>query len=259
MTIKQLGGVFGRNPTFKDVTIEGTFDIESDGVSLKIDAQSSAARITAGSGDKLGLGANDTVDQLLIDNSGQVLVGKTSAGLSNVGVEFRQNGLIFATADGTDPLKLNRLNSDGTILEFRKNTATVGSISVTASATAYNTSSDYRLKEDVQAMSNATDRLKELKPVNFAWKADGSRVDGFLAHEAQKVVPESVTGTKDAMITQEYEVSSAKYDENGIEITEAVMGERKVPDYQGIDQSKLVPLLVATIQELEARITALES
>jgi hypothetical protein len=108
-------------------------------------------------------------------------------------------------------------------------------------------------------MSGATDRLKELKPVNFAWKVDGSRVDGFLAHEAQAVVPESVSGSKDAMKTEKYEVSPAVTDEEGNVTTEAVMGEREVPDYQGIDQSKLVPLLVATIQELEARITALEA
>ena len=138
-------------------------------------------------------------------------------------------------------------------------TGQIGSITVSTSSTSYNTSSDYRLKEDVQPMSGATDRLKELKPVNFAWKADGSRVDGFLAHEAQEVVPESVTGSKDAMQTEEYEVTPAVTDEEGNVTTEAVMGEREVPDYQGIDQSKLVPLLVATIQELEARITQLEN
>ena len=177
-----------------------------------------------------------------------------------------------------------------TQVRFYNGNGLVGNITTDGSATAFNTSSDYRLKEDVQPMSGATDRLKELKPVNFAWKADGSRVDGFLAHEAQEVVPESVTGAKDAMMTEEYEVSpavyedvvipaveavEAEYDEEGnvvveaVEaqeerteqrlVTETVMGEREVPDYQGIDQAKLVPLLVATIQELEARITALES
>ena len=84
-------------------------------------------------------------------------------------------------------------------------------------------------------MTGATARLKQLNPVNFEWISDGTRVDGFLAHEAQAIVPESVIGTKDAL------------DEEGN------------PDYQGIDQAKLVPLLVATIQELEARITALEA
>jgi hypothetical protein len=135
----------------------------------------------------------------------------------------------------------------------------IGSITLTENATAYNTSSDYRLKTDAQPMTGATDRLKQLNPVNFEWIADGTRVDGFLAHEAQAVVPESVTGVKDAMRDEEYEVTPAVTDDDGNVITEAVMGTRSVPDYQGIDQSKLVPLLVATIQELEARITALEN
>jgi hypothetical protein len=152
-----------------------------------------------------------------------------------------------------------RTVSNGEVMRFVHTATDVGSIDITTSATSYNTSSDYRLKEDVQPMSGATDRLKELNPVNFAWKADGSRVDGFLAHEAQEVVPESVTGSKDAMQTEEYEVTPAVTDEEGNVTIEAVMGEREVPDYQGIDQSKLVPLLVATIQELEARITQLEN
>ena len=131
-------------------------------------------------------------------------------------------------------------------------------------------------------MSGATDRLKELNPVNFAWKVDGSRVDGFIAHEAQEVVPESVTGSKDAMQDEEYEVTAAVYedvitpaveavlDEDGAVITEAVeettesvlvseavMGTRSVPDMQGIDQSKLVPLLTAALQEAITKIEEL--
>ena len=155
-------------------------------------------------------------------------------------------------------------NTDGTartLFTFRSESqnATVGTITVTNSTTAYNTSSDYRLKTDAQPMTGATDRLKQLNPVNFEWIADGTRVDGFLAHEAQAVVPEAVTGAKDAMRDEEYEVTPAVLDDDGNVVTEAVMGTRSVPDYQGIDQSKLVPLLVATIKELEARITALEN
>jgi hypothetical protein len=142
---------------------------------------------------------------------------------------------------------------------FRNGTSQVGYIQTNTTATTYSTSSDYRLKTDAQPMTGATDRLKQLNPVNFEWIADGTRVDGFLAHEAQAVVPEAVTGTKDAMRDEEYEVTPAVYDEDGNVVTEAVMGTRSVPDYQGIDQSKLVPLLVATIKELEARITALEN
>jgi hypothetical protein len=111
----------------------------------------------------------------------------------------------------------------------------VGSISCNTSSTSYNTSSDYRLKENVNYTWDATTRLKQLKPARFNFIADAdTTVDGFLAHEAQAVVPEAVTGTHNEV------------DDDG----NAVM--------QGIDQSKLVPLLVKTIQELEARITALE-
>ena len=137
--------------------------------------------------------------------------------------------------------------------------AVVGGISVSGSTTNHLTSSDYRLKTDVQPMTGATARVKLLKPCNFEWIVDGTRMDGFLAHEAQEVVPESVQGTKDAMRDEEYEVTAAVLDDEGNETTAAVMGTRSVPDMQGIDQAKLVPLLTATIQELIARIEALEA
>jgi hypothetical protein len=112
----------------------------------------------------------------------------------------------------------------------------IGTVRTTASSTAYNTSSDYRLKENVNYDFDATSRLKQLKPARFNFIADANTtVDGFLAHEVSSIVPEAISGEKDAV------------DENGN------------PEYQGIDQSKLVPLLVKTIQELEARITALET
>ena len=145
-------------------------------------------------------------------------------------------------------------------IAFFQNGTSVGSITCTASTTAYNTSSDYRLKENVVEMSGATERLKQLAPKRFNFIADADvTVDGFLAHEVQSVVPEAITGAKDAMRNEEYEVIPAVLDDNGNVVTEAVMGTRSVSDYQGIDQSKLVPLLVATVQELEARIAALES
>ena len=112
----------------------------------------------------------------------------------------------------------------------------VGSISCTSSATTYATSSDYRIKENVVDMTGAVDRVKQLKPSRFNFTADPSKtVDGFLAHEAQEVVPESVTGVKDALYS------------NGD------------PLLQGIDQSKIVPLLTGAIKELIARIEVLEA
>jgi hypothetical protein len=147
----------------------------------------------------------------------------------------------------------------GTVSFYYNTSTQVGSINTSTTSTSFNTASDYRLKEDWQPMSGSIDRLKNLNPVNFAWKIDGSRVDGFLAHEAAEVVPEAVTGEKDAMRTEEYEVTPAVLDDDGNVVTEAVMGTREVPDYQGIDQSKLVPLLTAALQEAVAKIEALET
>jgi hypothetical protein len=148
----------------------------------------------------------------------------------------------------------------GAAMRFRTNSTLVGSIVTTTSSTAFNTSSDYRLKKNVTADWDATTRLKQLNPVRFNFIADeDTTVDGFLAHEVQDVVPEAISGTKDGMRDEEYEVTPAVLDDDGNEVTPAVMGTRSVPDYQGIDQSKLVPLLVKTIQELEARIAALEN
>jgi len=106
-----------------------------------------------------------------------------------------------------------------------------------SNTTAYGTSSDYRLKENVSYTWDATTRLKQLKPARFNWIKQGTSTvhDGFLAHEVSAIVPSAIVGAKDAV------------DENDD------------PKYQQIDQAKLVPLLVKTIQELEARITALES
>ena len=177
-------------------------------------------------------------------------------------------GGLAITDNGTGPLV--SIGDTGTTLntlyDFYNGNGIVGKIQTNGSGTAFVTSSDYRLKENVVTDWDATTRLKQLKPSRFNFIADAdTTVDGFLAHEAQAVVPECVTGLKDAMMDEEYEVSAAveaTYDDDGNELTaavEAVMATRSVPDYQGIDQSKLVPLLVKTIQELEARITTLEA
>ena len=153
-----------------------------------------------------------------------------------------------------------KLTDAQTHWRFFNPNGSVGTIVTSGSGTSYNTSSDYRLKENVNYTWDATTRLKQLKPARFNFIADDTNtlVDGFIAHEAATVVPECVVGTKDAMMDEVYEVTAAVMDGDTV-VTEAVMGTRSVPDMQGIDQSKLVPLLVKTIQELEARITALEA
>ena len=212
-------------------------------------------------------------DAMRIDSSGNLLVGDTSVirASSQDGVSVEPQGRIYMSR-GTGTGGFSHL-------QFYNGNGAVGSVVTSGSATAYNTSSDYRLKENVVPLTGATERVKQLNPSRFNFIADAdTTVDGFLAHEVADVVPEAITGTKDAMRDEEYEVTPAVYedvvipavlDEEGNEVeaerteqqlvSEAVMGTRSVPDYQGIDQSKLVPLLVATIQELEARITALES
>jgi hypothetical protein len=190
----------------------------------------------------------NNVTRLILDSSGNLLVGTTS---NSRGARLRVEGLETAHFTGYGNgygiglwMTPNPSATGGTAtpVSFQNvSDATVGSITTTASATAYNTSSDYRLKEDWVAVADASTRVNALKPVNFAWKVNGSRVDGFLAHELAEVVPEAVSGEKDA-----------------------VDAEGK-PVYQGIDQSKLVPLLTAALQEalakiesLTARVSALE-
>jgi hypothetical protein len=114
---------------------------------------------------------------------------------------------------------------------------TVGYIATTGSSTSYATSSDYRLKENVATLTGAVDRVKQLNPVRFNWinNPGAGTVDGFLAHEVTPVVPEAVVGQKD----ETHADGSIKA--------------------QGIDQSKLVPLLVAAVKELTARVEALEA
>jgi hypothetical protein len=177
----------------------------------------------------------NTLEAMRIDTGGRLLVGATS-------VAAGTNGSLYIETNAVTERNLIALNNTDTgatssgIVAFYRNASFTGGISHTNTTTAYNTSSDYRLKENVSYDFDATTRLKQLRPARFNFIADANTtVDGFLAHEVSSVVPEAITGTKDAV------------DENGN------------PVYQGIDQSKLVPLLVKTIQELEARITALET
>ena len=160
----------------------------------------------------------------------------------------------------------NGHSNGGFGINFQNTSGTqVGSIAWTASATNFNTSSDYRLKENINYTFDATTEVKNLKPCKFNFKDESDTVEGFLAHEVSDVVPTAVSGTKD----ETRDLGTVK-DADGNVIRENVEESLKEDGqtwektstenlYQSIDQSKLVPLLVKTIQELEARITALES
>jgi len=317
MTIKQLGGVFGRNPTFNDVTIEGTLtfdgdiDINSD---LKVDGTIEADNlILPNSGSELGIGtatpgqkleikessagtgdaiirlrgngnnANNTplgslewfnadssgaqpsvvaaveaqsansnghmgklllkthdgsgseadppTTRMIIDQSGNVLVGKTSTGVATAGIELNgANDLLRIARDGGVTQELNLIGgSDGDIIEFRRSNTPVGSVSVTASATAYNTSSDQRLKENIEDADDAGGKIDAIQVRKFDWKADGSHQDyGMVAQELLEVAPEAVSQPEDS---------------------EKMMG---------VDYSKLVPIMLKEIQSLRARVAQLE-
>jgi hypothetical protein len=178
-----------------------------------------------------------------------LLIGRTSF-VGGTGAVIQVNADIKSSGGG-GLLTITASTGTADACIFHNGNGEVGSITTASSATAYNTSSDYRLKENETAITDGIDRIKQLKPYRFNFKADAdTNVDGFFAHEVSGIVPEAITGEKDA--TKTYT------DENGDEQT------RILP--QGIDQSKLVPLLTSALQEaitkietLEAKVTALEN
>jgi len=199
-------------------------------------------------------------ERMTIDSDGDIEFGGNGTGTDDsIHFQMSSAGTTFIYVGGTSTDSKKKMG-------FFNWNGEVGSIYTNGTATAFNTSSDYRLKENVVPMTGSIDRLKELKPSKFNFITDADKtVDGFLAHEAQEVVPEAITGTKDAMKDEEYEVTPAVEevrDEEGnitTEAVEAVMGTRSVPDMQGIDQAKLVPLLVGALQEAITRIETLEN
>ena len=179
-------------------------------------------------------GANSYTDRMRLSSAGKLEFSMSTFGssvsASVTGFEIHKNGSSPFIQHGTTG------TGTATMYNFINGNGVVGKISVSGSATTYATSSDYRLKENVNYDFDATSRLKQLKPSRFNFIADAdTTVDGFFAHEVSNVVPEAISGEKD--------------------------GE----EMQGIDQSKLVPLLTAALQEaiteiesLKARVTTLE-
>ena len=212
-----------------------------------------------------------------IDSSANILFG--SASTSAPSFSFNPD------SGGGKMVSIKDSTNSRTHYEFHNPNGTIGSITTSSSSTAFNTSSDYRLKENVVTDWDATSRLKQLKPSRFNFKDNKDlTVDGFLAHEVSSIVPEAVTGTKDetekisnVVLNADgtvliHSVSKEKWEADKLPTTDADGNEKEplyssdttwveskiIPKYQGIDQSKLVPLLVKTIQELETRIAKLE-
>ena len=170
------------------------------------------------------------VSRVYIDQNGRVGVNYT--GTAGWAEQLQVRGTYGV---GEYAIAAQISHSSGSLMRFGTSSGVCGSISGSGTSTSFNTSSDYRLKENDVKISDGITRLKQLRPIRFNWKSDSSSTeDGFFAHEVSPVVPESVTGEKDA------------------EIDEIGAG------YQSIDHSKLVPLLTAALQEAVARIEALE-
>ncbi len=182
--------------------------------------------------------ATASTERMRIDSSGNVLIGRISYGRTGNGHTIRGDDSAVFSRDATgETMMVCRNDSQGDLIQFRRNDTICGEIrNIGGTSVAYQTSSDYRLKENVVDIADGISRVKQLQPKRFNFIADDTKtVDGFIAHEAQTVVPEAVSGTKD-------EVNA-----DG----DAVM--------QGIDQAKLVPLLTAALQEAIAKIETLET
>lgn len=185
--------------------------------------------------------SNTPTERMRISNNGQVYIHTTTnfpgSGNTATGAMFEKSsdGTTFFVSRGDNVAAYFNRNTDGNLVRFLRSGNEVGRILINSSSTSYLTTSDHRLKENVVNISDGITRLKQLAPKRFNFIADAdTTVDGFLAHEAQAVVPEAVHGTHNEV------------DDEGN------------PVMQGIDQAKLVPLLTAALQEAIAKIETLE-
>ena len=200
----------------------------SSTVTIGIDGAGNAAMENKLSSGGLNLVTNGST-RLSINSSGDILLGGiTTVGNTHASFDSASNDrMIFNIGSST--------TSSIDIINFRNPNGIVGGINTDGFTTSFSSSSDYRLKENVVKLTNALDKVSELKPSRFNFINEEKTVNGFLAHEVENIVPEAISGTKDQV------------DEKGN------------PVYQRIDQSKLIPLLVGAIQELKEEIEILRS
>jgi hypothetical protein len=242
--------VRGSNPTNGQVLRIRNNTASGNGAQIAFDLNSVAAASVGIPNNTSALAFyvnNDTTERMRIDSSGFLCINTNA----NFGSGY-MNILFDSSSQYGQNIKSSSTTFAGGFIRFLNSVGTVaGQIIQNGTTTvAYNTSSDYRLKENIVPMIGALATVAQLKPVTYTWKADGSNGQGFIAHELQAVVPDCVTGEKDAVETYT--------DEEGNEQT------RIKP--QGIDTSFLVATLTAAIQEqqtiineLKTRIEALES
>jgi hypothetical protein len=227
-----IGATSPRNSS--RVTIDGTNDATSK-ISLYRSDTGSALQVGS---NYIGTWSNsvfefyqNATERMRIDSSGNLLVGTTAAPTGSTG----GSGFIVESV-GRRTLKIATTTTGGAgLAEFINPNGVVGTISVSGSTTTYGTSSDYRLKENIAPMTGALAVVSALKPCTYTWKADGSDGQGFIAHELAEVVPDAVTGEKDA-VNEDGSIKS-----------------------QSIDTSFLVATLTAAIQELKAEVDALKA
>ena len=200
--------------------------------------QGIAMQITSASGN-VGINTSTPTQRLSVagninSTGGQIIAGSTAAySDGSIGFPSLQWNAFFGAAVGA--VSIADTTATASSIYFRNPNGFVGNINTNGSSTNYVTTSDYRLKENVLPMQNALATVAALKPCTYTWKVDGNAGQGFIAHELQEVVPDCVTGEKDAVSAD------------------------GSPMYQGVDTSFLVATLVAAIQELTARLEAVEN